>query len=931
MTDKPNLYRIKIGTFLVCLLCFSLHAMAIVPSTDGWYEVRTPQDLCDISTLVNKGQGNIRVRLMNDIDMSSVLNFTPIGLYTDTSGLPSHTFTGIFDGQQHIISNLTVSRDDTYEAGLFSRINGGGTLQNLGVVNATIHMEKNTRCGILAGEIHLSTVRNCFSAGNLRIEAVGQQGGIAGETYDTNVYDSYTTFPVFSSYGNWYNCYAVPDLAPTGELCYLLNGSSFLDAKWFQTLGEDDFPVWDSTHGLVFPDGQGGFSDIHDETSLMLFRDRVVEQELAYVDTVIAQKSLVDTYRSQISTLASTTERDRFLSKYTSLDTQRTNIQESERAYMVYLDEIEYINLFLQRNPNIDADALSSLFSYLQENKAPGIFPNGTYPYILEMRKLSATKIEKERTYARSLLAKAVSKGYGIGTEVTCLLQNADFSEGTAHWDGQLASSTGGIEHGMQAAAGGTGCHMFQTLTGLKDGYYLVEVHGAFIPAGVPESTNYAAFLYAGEAQNYLQAVCEDPIEASMAEDGVNCWLPESEQLTDAAGQPEYYAIHGPVSAAYAFREGQYPNSVLGHAIGGKLEIGIRVPGTGSSSDWVAFGNFRLTYCGPLAQCDEALDNVLQSQANRAETLLRYKALGGKDSRKYPNFSEALRESLRQTLNDLPRADYTYRKLSLMQAFSDLFQQIYDCKQAYRQMASAMESAYDAWLEEGDYTEESLWKMEELYARIWDGYDKGAFSAEEARELQKEIGSVANPFMKPVGNRALHSINFTHSGTATYTIQTLGDDPYVDMNPLSIDLTPDQTILTFEYLSPVAIPAGEFFYAEPLVGGREASYQPLPAVEEWTRVFVDISKPRKEFDWGRTGDWLRWDPVPNGNYTFQMRRMQIITPQEQQELIDGWKPIQPERQPTPRWFDLSGRALPPDAVKHLPHGIYIFGGRKVLK
>lgn len=926
-----RLFHIKTYTIFLCLLCLSLSSHAILPATDGWYEVRTPQDLCDISTMVNKGQGAIRVRLMNDLDMSSIENFTSIGLYTDTPGLSSHTFTGIFDGQKHIIYNLTVSRDDTYEAGLFSRINGGGTLQNLGIVNATISMEKSTRCGILAGEVHLGTVRNCFSAGNLQIHAVGQQGGIAGETYDTNVYDCYTTFPILSSYGNWYNCYAEPSLAPTGELCYLLNGSSILNVQWYQTIGEDEFPVWDNTHGLVCPDEHGGFTDIHDAASFAAFRDKIVQQEIAYLDTVVATKSLIDTYRTQISHLSSYTDRDTFLNKLLTISPQKENIQESEKFYRAYLAEIENIFKFLQRNPNIDEEALASLSSYLYDNKSPGLFPNGTYPYILEMRKLSTAKIDKERIYAKELLSKAVAKGYGVGTEVTCLIANGDLSEGTAHWEGQLATSTGGIEHSMQAATSGNGCHMYQTLTGLKNGYYFVEANGAFCPAGIPESTNYAAFLYAGDTKNYLQAICEDPIDAAQAKDGVNCWLPEMDQITNAVGQPIFYAIHGTTSASYAFREGQYNSCILGQVKNGKLEIGISVPGTGSSSDWVAFGNFRLTYCGPLDQCDDALDKVLQNQADRAQTLLEYKALGGKDSRMYPNYSEALREALREALKEIPRADYTYRKRGLMQTFSDLFQQIYDCKQAYRQMANSMEIAYDSWFEDGDYSEASLRKMEELYANVWDGYDAGTFSQEEAQNIQKQIAIAGNPYIKPSGTRAVNNISFIREDAATYTIRTLGNDPYLDMSPLTFDLTSEQTILTFEYKSPTAINGGEFFYAEPLVGGREAFYQALDATEEWTRVFIDISKPRSQFDWGYSGNWLRWDPVPNGNYTFQMRRMQIITPQEKQDIIDGIHLLQQDKQPRKGLFDISGRSIPRHLWNSLPHGIYLLDGQKVVR
>ena len=117
----------------------------LTPAADGWYEVRTPEELCWISEWVNSGNTRINVRLMNDLDMRSIENFTPIGMYTDTGGLPSRSFQGIFDGQKHVIYNLNVYREDTYECGLFSRINGGGILQRSPQI--TFRTQRSRLCG----------------------------------------------------------------------------------------------------------------------------------------------------------------------------------------------------------------------------------------------------------------------------------------------------------------------------------------------------------------------------------------------------------------------------------------------------------------------------------------------------------------------------------------------------------------------------------------------------------------------------------------------------------------------------------------------------------------------------------------------------------------------------------------------------------------
>ena len=109
----------------------------ISPDEDGWYNITLPEELRYVSReVVNKGNNKAKIRLMNDLDMSMIPNFPPIGTYND-NGIQIG-FQGQFDGQKHIISNLSVTVYDGVEAGLFSRVNGGGYIKNFGVVNASI-------------------------------------------------------------------------------------------------------------------------------------------------------------------------------------------------------------------------------------------------------------------------------------------------------------------------------------------------------------------------------------------------------------------------------------------------------------------------------------------------------------------------------------------------------------------------------------------------------------------------------------------------------------------------------------------------------------------------------------------------------------------------------------------------------------------------
>lgn len=101
----------------------------------------------------------------NDIDASATTvwnngaGFVPIGW----QGFP---FTGILDGQNHVISGLTIQRpgigNDYF--GLFCCLGQSGQVKNLGMINATV--SGYSHLGILAG-INYGTVTRCYAAGTV--------------------------------------------------------------------------------------------------------------------------------------------------------------------------------------------------------------------------------------------------------------------------------------------------------------------------------------------------------------------------------------------------------------------------------------------------------------------------------------------------------------------------------------------------------------------------------------------------------------------------------------------------------------------------------------------------------------------------------------------------------------------------------------------
>jgi len=238
---------------------------------DDWYEVGTPAELLYISELVNSGKPDINVRLTADIDLSDISYFPPIGKLNYPQG-PMLQFSGTFDGQGHIIYNLTIDKeDDGAETGLFGRLNGA-TVRNLGIVNATFKNPSALRAGVLAGCANSSRITNCFTTGDI---AMGQcicrynqknGDGLFGLiTSGSIVSNCYTTYGRIGEeeYSTLRNCYWGEEAitwAPTGELCYKLNGDQSTIA-WFQTIGEDAYPVLDATHSVVVKNEDGSYGN----------------------------------------------------------------------------------------------------------------------------------------------------------------------------------------------------------------------------------------------------------------------------------------------------------------------------------------------------------------------------------------------------------------------------------------------------------------------------------------------------------------------------------------------------------------------------------------------------------------------------------------------------------------------------------------------
>lgn len=167
-TDKKTIWQLKkaryFGVFLSFLLFGTLQAFAAKGTTstddEGDVEINTVEQLKAFRDAVNGGNqySGKTVLLTADLDLSGEANWTPIG---NLVAYPGQSFKGTFDGQGHVISNLTTNQTTPKYAvaGLFGSV-VDGTIKNVTVKNVNI---KSTHYagGIVAYTSNNPTIENC--------------------------------------------------------------------------------------------------------------------------------------------------------------------------------------------------------------------------------------------------------------------------------------------------------------------------------------------------------------------------------------------------------------------------------------------------------------------------------------------------------------------------------------------------------------------------------------------------------------------------------------------------------------------------------------------------------------------------------------------------------------------------------------------------
>ncbi len=149
------------------------------PDNENTYLITTPAELAWVAEQVNSKTeyfAGKTIKLMNDIDLSGSY-WTPVGNVND---YPTVTFKGTFDGQNHVISNLTASDDAAVyaAAGLFGSITG--TVKNVTLKNVNIRSTHYAGAVVGYSSMNGAIIENCHVDGGT-ITSVPE---FIGDSYD---------------------------------------------------------------------------------------------------------------------------------------------------------------------------------------------------------------------------------------------------------------------------------------------------------------------------------------------------------------------------------------------------------------------------------------------------------------------------------------------------------------------------------------------------------------------------------------------------------------------------------------------------------------------------------------------------------------------------------------------------------------------------
>ena len=619
----------------------------------------------------------------------------------------------------------------------------------------------NAVAGIQGNNRGSTIIRNCIVTGT--VEARSTDAAVFARSGQATVTNSFyvdaSTFPGGTA---GYGTQISQEELNTGGLTYTLNGGNINPATvvWRQNTYEFEpsipMPTGGDKFGIVYRLNDGRYMGVYDDESMKTFQYAFQAQEENYMEKVVANAEVIDEYLPYIDELVAVDNYKTFWTEYVSFNDKKKALEANIAAYAELFEQVAEARQYLEDN-QLAGDAADALSSYVNDNVNPNDqFVNGSASYIEENLQLGTEAVKNEIDFLKALWGKAIGDGYVAGTDITLLLTNGDFSNGWNGWGGNGGTSTASsLKPAVREAWNGT-MDRYQTVTGLKNGIYELDLNGLFRAAGNDHNTSYAAYVYAysGEDKNWtpFMGISEGALPAGEAKNMENCYIvnvnnsPYDNEFQFVEDGEYFYVPNSVDGASYAFNGGRYLNRVLVNVTNGSLHVGVFVPGTGASNDWAPFGGTKLIYQGELESetATESLDNVLAGLAARAETAIAFQPQVDQYIA-YTGYSQQEKEELQACINAWNTVTTNVEKYELVKRFSAVFQSIKNTKEAYKYMVQTANTILESvgnLVESGAISQQEAVNIANAIDEINGGFESGAFTAEEARNLSAFEGLV---------------------------------------------------------------------------------------------------------------------------------------------------------------------------------------------
>lgn len=583
------------------------------------------------------------------------------------------------------------------------------------------------------------------------------------------------------------------------------------------------------------------------------------------VDAVVADTAVINKFLAAVDSVQDSEGiEEMFLAYYAGLEAWE-RVKASALNYDRYRAAAESVEQFLKYNPLTESEALTFLTDYLNGNAEPDEngYPNGSKMYILTNHEVNDSTVLAEIDYMEELKAAAVRVGYVAGTEITPLLVNPTFARGSEGWGGTGVTSYGTYGNAEKGFSSAAECvrmqklDLSQTLTGLKNGLYLLEMNAGYRASGDIESYNHVAYIYANDNIIPVCTTREGMIAKDDAVDGDNCSFTSEKQIINKESSIENdvlgYVIWGVEGGAIAFRAGRYANAVVTKVTDGTLKVGICNPFSSAPNDQecTTFGNTRLTYLGEMDDKADmkGLDEALLRCAERATTMADvYEAIADVNYAKAPNFSIAERETLRGLRADTASVATAQEKYELITKFSEAFRSVAQTKLAYVQYFKNNMTVFDHWSSQVTYMPSE--GLERFDKDVMGGQTKwldGVYSADEA-VAESELLLVKYPdYLSEVNNGGILPCpgNMEQTDAFTYAFHLADEATMVALRGMYDGLKDDEIVLSFEYKGDFADLKTYAYFNNPEVSrGRCLLLEDMESTNEWRTVYYNVSHAR---------------------------------------------------------------------------------------